>query len=282
MIAICIGIFNRTSQLLEYLISSMNACDDHDQLVLSIYDCKTSDVKDLEGAIRQMWNNTLTFKSENTEFSRSHAFNQAVRQSNSNKIFVCDADMTLPIDFVAQYNKHVASNTVWFPICYSLFRNKRREIANGNGWWRGEGHGMVGILKENFELLGGYKLNFDKWGGEDDDFFIRAHRHFKVIRNKCWGLFHNWHPPDQQWGGRDVCDDLDMRSEGYIKMSKDLMSRSRGIFLNYIHTLIVDGRSNEARNILYRNLQYARSRRWWKLWIESWIPQWLMKHLFTK
>jgi hypothetical protein len=251
-------------------------------LALSVFDCKSTDVGDLKSDIEQVWKNKLIFKSEDRDFSRAYTFNQAVHRSESNKVFICDADMSLPVDFVEQYNKYVGKTTVWFPICYSLFKDKKSEIVKGNGWWRGEGHGMVGILKENFELLKGYSLNFKKWGGEDDDLFVRTHFYFRIIRKKCKGLFHNWHPPDKKWGGRDITENIYNQLGDYAKFSKDITVISRGIFFNYIRGLVFSGKGGEARKILNRNFQYSRFRRWWKLWLGSWMPQGLRKRFVSK
>jgi glycosyltransferase involved in cell wall biosynthesis len=260
----------------------MRRCNHREELALSVFDCNSTDVANLKSEIEHYWDNRLKFKRENRDFSRAYTFNQAVHQSDSDKVFICDADMNLPVDFVEQFNKYVGKTTVWFPICYSLFKGKKPEIAKGNGWWRGEGHGMVGILKQNFELLNGYSLNFKKWGGEDDDLFVRAHRHFRVIRRECIGLFHTWHPPDEKWGGRDVNEHISNHLEALAQFSKDIIVISRGIFLNYIADLIFSGKSDEARKILNRNFQYAHFSRWWKLWLGSWMPQWLLKYLSSR
>lgn len=269
MITICVGIYNRTPNLLNCLVASMNECVHNDHLALSVYDCNSTDVSDLKSEIEKAWKGRLVFCCEDRKFSKTYAVNKAVFQSDTNKIFVCDTDMTLPSEFVELYNKFVRKNTVWFPICFSLLNGKERRIAVGNGWWRGEGFGMVGILKDNYKFMGGLDLRFDKWGREDDDFFVRAHVYFKVIRRKCPGLFHNWHPPDRIWGGRSDDKSLLELANSCHKTTNDLALRGREKLFDYVYELISSGRGGDARKILIRNYLFARYRRWWMMWINS-------------
>jgi hypothetical protein len=247
----------------------MNECNQKDQLALSVFDCNSKDVQDLKTEIEMVWKGRLVFHSEDRVFTRAYTFSQAVCQSEGSKVFICDADMTLPFDFVELYNKFVNKKTVWFPICFSLFSGKKREIEFGNGWWRGEGHGIIGILKVNYESLGGFDLGFSNWGGEDDDFFVRAHVNFKVIRKKCIGLFHNWHPPSKKWGGRGVDGKLPDLTKDYHKSTKDITLRSREILFTYIYKLIRSGGGCEARKILMKKYLFARYKVWWKIWFDS-------------
>jgi len=196
MITICVGIRNRTDNLLKYLIESMNQCEKKDQIGLSVFDCHSNDVPNLEEIIEEAWNGHLTYTNSNDKFTRSSAINGAVNQSPSERIFLCDADMSLPKDFVDQHNLHVTIHQVWFPICFSLNQGAKKEIKKENGFWRHQGHGMVGIMRSKYFFLGSLSEKFKKWGGEDNDFFTRCRRKLKVVRENCQGLYHNWHSLD--------------------------------------------------------------------------------------
>lgn len=195
MITICVGIKNRTVNLIQCLLVSMNECEQKESLALSIFDCNTDDVENLEKEIRKCWGGELIFKSEAIEFTRTYTLNKAVEAAATEKIFVCDADMTLPVNFIKQYNENVNGNTVWFPVCFSLYAFMPKEIkVNETGWWRHSGRGMMGLLKNNFIKIGQYNLDYKEWGREDDDFFARTKKaNFKIVRDQCKGLFHNWH-----------------------------------------------------------------------------------------
>lgn len=193
-ISICVGIKNRSHQLLNYLLTSLQKIDSKELIDLSIYDCGSDDVPHLEVEIKKLWGGSLTYIVNDIKFSRTLSFNRAVKQSPSNFIFLCDADMTLPIDFINQYWANVSTEACWFPICFSLYKDKLSEIKKENGWWRTTGTGMVGISKDNFLSIGGLDEKYKTWGGEDDDLFNRCKlKNFKINRANCLGLFHNWH-----------------------------------------------------------------------------------------
>lgn len=272
MITICVGIYNRSFSLINFLIPSMNKCEDSSRLALSVYDCGSTDIEDLRSKIEKLWKGTLIFRCEKRRFSRSYAFNQAIYQAPSNKVFRCDADMSLPHNFVKLFDRYVTEYSVWFPICFSLYKNKPLEIKEGNGWWRGEGHGMVGIWKENFELLGGFNEKFKQWGQEDDDLFVRAHLHFKVFRDKCYGLFHHWHPPDEDSGGRHI-DESSIAT--YERLNHDPTVRSRNLYFNFASKLILSGEREMVRASLKKNIHYSRFCAWWKLWFAIFLPNFL-------
>jgi glycosyltransferase involved in cell wall biosynthesis len=192
-ITICVGIKNRTKALMDCLIQSMNNCIDNDMLSLSIFDCGSTDIIDLENVIKQNWKGNLYFSKEDRKFSRSYAFNRAIEQCRTNYVFICDADISIPIDFVRKFRENVDICKTWFPICFSLLRGKEKIIdEDNNGWWREKGFGMVGIHKSTFNNSGNLNENFIKWGGEDNDLYNRVNG--IKIRENCIGLFHNWHP----------------------------------------------------------------------------------------
>lgn len=193
-ISICVSTKNRSYQILNHLIPSLNICANKDLIDLSLYDCGSDDVPDLEKEIRDKWTGTLVYKNNNIVFHKTLSVNNAVKQSFSDFIFLCDADMTLPIDFVDQYWANVSTEMCWFPICFSLYKDKPKDIKTENGWWRATGTGMVGISKYNFLSIGGLDEKFKTWGGEDDDFLNRCKvKGFKINRANCTGLYHNWH-----------------------------------------------------------------------------------------
>jgi len=165
-ITICVGIKNRSKALINCLIDSMNKCTNNDKLCLSVFDCDSEDNLNLEETIKSNWHGKLFFSKEKVNFSRAYTFNKAINQSVSEYIFICDADITLPIDFVEQFNNNVDKNKTWFPICFSLVKGRPRIIDEElNGWWRINGFGMVGIYKEKFYNIGFLNENFKNWGG---------------------------------------------------------------------------------------------------------------------
>ena len=103
--------------------------------------------------------------------------------------------MQLPENLVELCNKYVHSNTVWFPICYSLNENKPAIVSPGNGEWRNAGKGMFAATKSQFTKVGKYDETFRDWGEEDWDLWLRFYKNgIYPARTKCQGLFHHYHP----------------------------------------------------------------------------------------
>lgn len=186
MISVCCGIKNRSESLINNLIDSINKCKNKEQLILSVFDCGSSN--GLIEIIRKHWRGNLIFNSEDVSFSRSYAFNRAIEQSKSDLFFIADADITLPVNFVEQFYKNVDKNKTWFPIVFSLTKGVPREINEKVGWFRVNGTGMVGFHRKNFP---GFNEDFKDWGAEDGDLYERT-KSIK-IRKKCIGMYHNYH-----------------------------------------------------------------------------------------
>lgn len=202
-IAVCVPIRNRTHNLINHIIGSLNKCVFKDRIILSVYDCGSDDIDNLEDEIRKRWKGELVFTTEQVPFSKTYALNKAIKQSPTDRIFCCDADMTLPKMLVLMYDACVGPGVTWFPIYFSLYKDKPRRISPTNGWWRNEGFGLMGVLRPDMEIIGGFDESFTKWGDEDTEIAERTLSNgLKMFRYNCWGLYHNWHPYGD-WGGRD-------------------------------------------------------------------------------
>lgn len=200
MITICVGLQNRTDNMINFLLKSMNECEHKDKLALSVVDVGTTDVSDLKTEIQKHWGGKFNFTKMDLPFGR-YVYNHAVENAESNLIFVCDADMTLPKNFIQQYVENVPNRKhVWFPICFSLYKGVNEYvIKDENGWWRETGFGMMGIFKDVFMNLGGYQVK-TTWGGPDDMMFKMCNKQgLKIKRENCVGLFHNWHPKNTEF-----------------------------------------------------------------------------------
>jgi len=173
-LTICVGLKNRTFFLVKCLIESAKNCIDNEKIELSVFDCCSDDVNNIYDIIKENWSGVLCFKQENIEFSRSYCFNRAVENSKTDYVFLCDADMILPKNFVEQFFSNVSMEKTWFPVCFSLLKGRKFSNDETNdGWWRDAGYGMVGISKKTYMSLGGLNENFSVWGGEDNDFYNR-------------------------------------------------------------------------------------------------------------
>jgi len=194
-ISICTGIKDRTSNYLDFVLSSILEMDHQDLIEISIFDCGSKDVSLLKEELGKKWRGKMIFSNEIHDFTRSFSFNRAIDQSSNELFFVSDADMTLPKDLVEQCNKYVTQKTVWFPICFSLYENKHPVISSENGEWRITGKGMFASTKKQFEKAGKFNLQYKTWGWEDIDIWISYfNAGIMPLRKRCNGLIHNWHP----------------------------------------------------------------------------------------
>ncbi|MEZ4804054.1 MAG: hypothetical protein R2852_00815 [Bacteroidia bacterium] len=117
-ITICVGVKNRSENLLSFLITSMNACKDKDLLALSIYDCGSTDVQDLKTSIQDIWEGDLKFETSDQDFARTISFNGAVKMADTELVLICDADMSLPADIVSKVVKYTGKFSAWFPVVW--------------------------------------------------------------------------------------------------------------------------------------------------------------------
>ena len=128
-ITICTGIYNRSDNYLNQLLQSIKKAKHQHLIELSVFDCNSYDVEDLKTEIQKQWKGKLIFNSEPIKFSRSYTFNKAVSHSETNLIFICDADLSLPKNIVESVNFFTAKNRVWYPIFFFLYNNKPAVIA---------------------------------------------------------------------------------------------------------------------------------------------------------
>jgi hypothetical protein len=197
-ISICVGIKNRSDIFLKNFIQSLNNCKNLHLIELSVYDCKSTDIPDLETAIRNNFKGNLIFKSEDIPFSRAKAFNKSVLQSTNNLIFICDADFSIPSNIVSLVNKFTKFNSIWFPIVFYLYKNKPEFYSKSNGeWMQWGGKGILACQKVDFLKIGMIDETFIQWGGEDEELWLRFHKnHYTIIRSKNKKLLHHWHPSE--------------------------------------------------------------------------------------
>lgn len=140
-------------------------------------------------------------------FNRAQGLNYAAnhtKATGNDILFFIDVDILVPVDFVGMLQTNVQLGHVWFPVTYSLHRDKpvsvhknsRAGKAGAHGWWRTSGHGMCGFTFQDFKKVGQWKdLLGVTWGREDNDIAARTkNKGLIVVRDRCTGLFHTWHP----------------------------------------------------------------------------------------
>lgn len=190
---ICVGNKDRSYSLLKHLINSMVASPEKDRLALSVADCGSTDIPDLESEIRKIWTGELIFSSVAVPFERAAAFNRAVEQAGGELVFICDADVSIPGNLAKQAKRYVSHSTAWFPVC-----QWQLEKGKPDWKWFSAGTGLCAFTKTQLRKTGMLDTAFKDWGKEDWDLFFRCYRSgIMPLRSRCSGLYHHWHPPSK-------------------------------------------------------------------------------------
>lgn len=187
MIAICTTIKGRNHALFDYLIPSLPK-----GVALSVCDCNDESILP---QIQACYNGELYYSHIPKEpFIKTPMLNKTeeILPPHIAWLFFADVDMTLPPDFVGQFSVNVTRGEVWFPICFTLDEGASIECPRGH--WRHYGYGMCGFFRSDFHDIGRWDEKYTVYGGEDNDMYDRCVKRFKVARENCEGLFHNWHP----------------------------------------------------------------------------------------
>ncbi len=210
-ISFCVTLRNRW-EMFRQLVASMSALEHVQQVELVVSDFCSTDIN-LRDAMRSTrFTSRLGQAKGFGGFNRSFGLNRSAAASTGEPediIFFVDADMWLPADFVATLNQYIVPGQCYFPICYSLYENKPREIFDdepplsktwvprrANGWWREEGWGNCGFTRADFADVGPWDEAIGKtYGKEDNDMARRANEKLVRHRLRCPGLYHLWHAP---------------------------------------------------------------------------------------
>jgi glycosyltransferase involved in cell wall biosynthesis len=186
-ITICIGIKNRSNNLLNFVIPSLNNAHHRELITLSVYDCGSDDVLNLENDIKHLWKGQLIYQSNTQDFARSKAFNSALKQAPDGLVLICDADMSVPKNIVNLVNQYVTAHSAWFP--HVWYTN-----ADGSGRFYTESTGMMASTKASFLQVGGYDETITTWGYEDWYLFFAYYKHhIACIRSNEPEFIHHYH-----------------------------------------------------------------------------------------
>jgi len=187
-ISVCVGVKNRSYNLVEYVVRSLNKCEFRGMIELSVYDCGSDDLPDLGAVLSRAWKGNLIYKRVEQDFARSVAFNAAVEQATGPYILVCDADMSIPSDILSKVCRYCSPYSAWFPkVWYSGER--------GGGRLYTESTGMFAARKVDFMKTGGYDERIREWGKEDWLLYFEFYKKGIACRRTEEPEFiHHYHP----------------------------------------------------------------------------------------
>lgn len=186
---VCVANKNRSEYLLKYLVNSLAGNPQKGLFGLSVVDCMSSDILNLESEIKAIWKGPLVFSQKEMDFSRSKTLNIAINQAPGNLVFVCDADISLPENLAQKIYKNTTERTAWFPVC------QWQLAPENNDWkWFTAGTGVFSAYKKQLQLCGMFNEDILSWGKEDWDLFFRFYKNGTMpYRSRCIGLYHHWH-----------------------------------------------------------------------------------------
>ncbi|MCC6817381.1 MAG: hypothetical protein IT245_00615 [Bacteroidia bacterium] len=186
-ISICIGIKNRSVNLIDFVLNSLEHCEHKHLITLSIFDAGSTDLLNLKQSIELNWKGPLIYTKEEIQFTRSITFNKAVKQAKDNLILICDADMSLPYDIVKKVNQYATQKSAWFP--HVWFQNE-----DGTGRYYTESTGMLACYKSIYLEIGGMDETIKEWGKEDWLLFFEFYKHkIGCIRTNEPHFVHHFH-----------------------------------------------------------------------------------------
>lgn len=120
-------------------------------------------------------------------FSRGLGLNAAVQAARADRLLLTDADVLIDGDVLIRAMEVIDQDKAWWPIFRCL--NEDGSPAS----WQDFGHGIAALHRDVFNASGGVP-EFESWGGEDNLFSERVHRHRPGVRERWPGLRHQWHP----------------------------------------------------------------------------------------
>ncbi len=187
-LTVCVGVKNRSSNLLNFLVESMNRAEFSSLICLSVYDCGSDDIGNLQKALREKWKGRLKYTRVEQPFARSVAFNAAVKQADTSLVLICDADMSLPYDIVGKVSRYTTPSSAWFPVVW--YTNE-----DGSGRYYTESTGMFSSYLSDFLNTGGFDENIREWGKEDWLLFFEFYKNgIACIRSREKDFVHHYHP----------------------------------------------------------------------------------------
>jgi hypothetical protein len=221
MISVCVAFypwhrqFERSEQLLDVLIKSMNMADNKYEMELCVGDAgvvdtfmagRVHDPGQLFGKAGSLWKGSLQWivdkefiqpdRTGKENWSMSHCIQSAADISNGDYLFLTGIDITIPKNFVELYHSIVDDRRCWVPKCYKLLdgmewrKYSRPEYARFVGWYGAKG--IVGITKKNFYDMGGYPTQYRK-ARSDSEFFRIMNTRFDVYHENCDDMYHIGH-----------------------------------------------------------------------------------------
>lgn len=212
MISICCPFYpwtrieDRTEELFEVLIPSLNRVDQSDQVELVILHLGNRDIwgkgrkhdigeftirleskLKIKFMLNRSWNCIHPGPPEKLWLSKAQ--NETIKYISSDRFLCIGIDIEVPPNIVDLFNSRVRSGLVWIVTMAHVDRD--RNFIN----WRDQANGMIGMLKTDYFDLGGCDESMIRTK-YDNHFSKMASRSgkLKIIKERIEGVNHVQHP----------------------------------------------------------------------------------------
>lgn len=218
MISICVPFYpwyreyDRTEEIFDVLIASMNRCKRKGELELSIVDGGTEDIwgrqrrhissvflgnlfKSWDGKLKYSYDKEVIYRRSGNRrsFWVSKAVDKSVKQSSYDMVLTVGIDIEIPVDFVDIYESWVSPGNVFVFRCWHIRRDMPREQMPNLGGWR-SARGIIGAMKSDYFQVGGQDLPGFVKDKADTDLYLRLKKAFNLKEIYPKGMFHVDHP----------------------------------------------------------------------------------------
>ena len=195
---------------IEHLIKCIESFDRNDtgidvQVTLLDYGSTPSNLKNYRNLAEKFKGRLLEYKNPTRNWNKSKCLNLGIAHSGSKFLMVLDADMILQKGFIELSLKTIREQP------YSIINSQVYDMKKDDKVSFYNPHERYQVRKTDFnnittainftwtlayKYIGGFNENFEIWGGEDDDVFLRLRRlglqqvslHDQVV------VLHQWHP----------------------------------------------------------------------------------------
>ena len=207
-ISVCVALKNRT--VFEHngktyypfknFVKSLTHIDRHKfNIQLVVADFNSDDIKIESWIYDEIKHVELKIvKVDDEYFSRGRGLNVAVDNAKFDILFLTDADMVIGKKVIERGVLNVVKRgRTFFPIATKHIDDKMKVTR-----WFQTGTGNVMITRAMYDLMGRFN-EYKTWGKEDKKFYDKMiSLNKKVVREKCKGFHHQWHPIEKIWKNR--------------------------------------------------------------------------------
>jgi GT2 family glycosyltransferase len=194
---------HRGLERLPNLLATLRSIAGQDVAVECIV-VEQSATREIEGALPSWVRYLHTPVAGDLAYCRAATFNAAVRMARGEVLIAHDNDMLVPARYAAEVLAR--ANEGWRfidPKRFIFYLDERDSRALFDGGRLRDDRaatvvqnlkgGSIGVTREAYLAIGGFDEEFVGWGGEDNEFWERAHAHGRVYEYGYLPLVHLWH-----------------------------------------------------------------------------------------